>query len=134
VALVDGSFHSVDSSDAAFQTAARIAMQEGMPGCSPVLLEPIMHVKIHVPNDSTAKVNGVVSGRRGQLMGFDARDGWKGWDTVEAQMPMAELHDLIIDLRSLTQGVGTFETAFDHLAELNGKLADHVVATHQAAA
>lgn len=134
VALVDGSYHSVDSSDAAFQTAARIAMQEGMPNCSPVLLEPIMHVKIHVPNDSTAKVNGVVSGRRGQLMGFDARDGWKGWDTVEAQMPMSELHGLIIDLRSLTQGVGTFETAFDHLAELSGKLADHVVATHKDAA
>ena len=134
VALVDGSYHSVDSSDAAFQTAARIAMQEGMPNCSPVLLEPIMHVKIHVPNDSTAKVNGVVSGRRGQLMGFDAREGWKGWDTVEAQMPMSELHGLIIDLRSLTQGVGTFETAFDHLAELSGKLAEHVVATHRDAA
>lgn len=134
VALVDGSFHSVDSSDAAFQTAARIAMQEGMPNCAPVLLEPIMHVKIHVPNDATAKVNGVVSGRRGQLMGYDARESWKGWDTVEAQMPMSELHGLIIDLRSLTQGVGSFETAFDHLAELSGKLADHVVAAHKAAA
>ena len=134
VALVDGSFHTVDSSDAAFQTAARIAMQEGMPNCAPVLLEPIMHVKIHVPNDSTAKVNGVVSGRRGQLMGFDARSGWKGWDTVEAQMPQSELHDLIIDLRSLTQGVGTYEVEFDHLAELTGKLAEQVVATHKAAA
>jgi len=134
VALVDGSFHTVDSSDAAFQTAARIAMQEGMPNCAPVLLEPIMHVKIHVPNDSTAKVNGIVSGRRGQLMGFDARDGWKGWDTVEAQMPQTELHDLIIDLRSLTQGVGTYEMAFDHLAELSGKLAEQVVMAHKAAA
>jgi elongation factor G len=110
VALTDGSYHAVDSSDAAFQTAARIAMQEGMPNCSPVLLESIMHVRIHVPNEATAKVNQVVSGRRGQLMGFDARDGWKGWDTVEAQMPLSELSDLIIDLRSLTQGVGTFET------------------------
>ena len=108
VALVDGSYHTVDSSDAAFQTAARIAMQEGMPNCSPVLLEPIMRVKIHVPNDATSKVNAVVSGRRGQLMGFDARTGWKGWDTVEAQMPLSELHDIIIDLRSLTQGVGTY--------------------------
>lgn len=134
VALVDGSYHTVDSSDAAFQTAARIAMTEGMPNCSPVLLEPIMRVRIHVPNDSTSRVNQVVSGRRGQLMGYDARPGWKGWDTVEAQMPLAELHDLIIDLRSLTQGVGTFETEFDHLAELTGKLADHVVASHKAAA
>ncbi|HWD28976.1 MAG TPA: elongation factor G [Rhizomicrobium sp.] len=133
VALTDGSYHQVDSSDAAFQTAARIAMQEGMPNCAPVLLESIMHVRIHVPSDATAKVNAVVSGRRGQLMGFDARTGWKGWDTVEAQMPLSELSDLIIDLRSLTQGVGTFETQFDHLAELTGKLADQVVATARAA-
>jgi elongation factor G len=134
VALVDGSFHAVDSSDAAFQTAARIAMTEGMPNCAPVLLEPIMRVKVHVPNDATSKANQVVSARRGQLMGFDARPGWKGWDSVEAQMPLSELHNLIIDLRSLTQGVGTFEMAFDHLAELNGKLAEQVVATHKAAA
>ena len=77
-----------------------------MPNCAPVLLEPVMRVHIHVPNEATAKVNGVVSGRRGQLMGYDARPGWSGWDTVEAQMPMAELHNLIVDLRSLTQGVG----------------------------
>ncbi|MGB8365630.1 MAG: elongation factor G [Rhizomicrobium sp.] len=134
VTLVDGSFHSVDSSDAAFQAAGRIAMQEGMPQCSPVLLEPIMRVRIHVPNDATAKVNAIVSGRRGQLMGFDARDGWKGWDTIQAQLPQVELHGLIIDLRSLTQGVGTFEMEFDHLSELIGKLADQVVATHKAAA
>jgi elongation factor G len=133
VALVDGSYHAVDSSDAAFQTAARIAMSEGMPNCAPVLLESIMHVKIHVPSDSTAKVNAVVSSRRGQLMGFDSRDGWKGWDTVEAQMPLAELSDLIIDLRSLTQGVGTFETKFDHLAELTGKVADQIVEKAKAA-
>jgi elongation factor G len=134
VALVDGSYHSVDSSDAAFQTAARIAMQEGMPNCSPVLLEPVMHVRIHVPNDATSKVNQVVSGRRGQLLGYDARDGWKGWDTVEAQMPLSELHGLIIDLRSLTQGVGTYEMKFDHLAELTGRLADQVVQQRKAAA
>jgi len=134
VALVDGSYHTVDSSDAAFQTAARIAMTEGMPACAPVLLEPIMHVRIHVPNDTTSKVNGIVSGRRGQLMGFDARPGWKGWDTVEAQMPMSELQDLIIDLRSLTQGVGTYETSFDHLAELTGKLAEQIAASRRPAA
>ncbi|MDE1938711.1 MAG: elongation factor G [Alphaproteobacteria bacterium] len=132
VTLTDGSYHTVDSSDAAFQTAARIGMQEGMPECSPVLLEPIMHVRIHVPSEATAKVNAVVSGRRGQLMGFDVRPGWKGWDTVEAEMPQSELGNLIIDLRSLTQGVGTFEMVFDHLAELTGKTADHVVATHKA--
>jgi elongation factor G len=134
VTLTDGSYHTVDSSDGAFQIAGRIAMSEGMPDCAPVLLEPIMRVKIHVPNDATAKANAVVSGRRGQIMGFDVRDGWKGWDTVEAQMPLSELHGLIIDLRSLTQGVGTFEMRFDHLAELTGKLAEQVVATRKAAA
>jgi elongation factor G len=134
VTLVDGSYHAVDSSDAAFQAAGRIAMQEGMPECAPVLLEPIMRVQIHVPNDATAKVNAIVSGRRGQLTGFDAREGWNGWDTIRAQMPQTELHGLIIDLRSLTQGVGTFETEFDHLAELTGKLADHIVASRKAAA
>jgi elongation factor G len=134
VALVDGSYHAVDSSDAAFQTAARIAMQEGMPNCAPVLLEPVMHVRVHVPNDATSKVNQAVSGRRGQLLGYDAREGWRGWDTVEAQMPLSELHGLIIDLRSLTQGVGTYEMKFDHLAELTGRLADQVVAHRKAAA
>ena len=134
VALVDGSYHSVDSSDAAFQTAARIGMTEGMPNCAPVLLEPIMHVKIHVPSPSTADANGVISTRRGRILGFDSRPGWLGWDTVEAEIPQAELHDLIVELRSLTQGVGTFEMKFDHLAELSGKLAETVVAARKAAA
>ncbi len=104
VALTDGSYHTVDSSDAAFQTAARIAMSEGMPNCQPVLLEPVMHVKIHVPSDATAQANALVSGRRGRILGFDTRAGWKGWDTVEAQMPQSELHDLVIELRSADTG------------------------------
>lgn len=133
VTLTDGSYHSVDSSDAAFQTAARIGMQEGMPDCAPVLLEPIMHVRIHVPSDATSKVNTVVSGRRGSILGFDAREGWSGWDTVEAEMPQAEIGNLIVDLRSLTQGVGTYEMKFDHLAELSGKVADQIVAAAKAA-
>jgi len=133
VTLVDGSYHTVDSSDAAFQTAARIGMQEGMPQCSPVLLEPVMKVKIHVPNDATSKINAVVSGRRGQLLGYDARPGWNGWDTVEAEMPQSEIGNLIIELRSLTQGVGTYDVAFDHLAELSGKTAEQVVAARKAA-
>ena len=134
VALVDGSYHSVDSSDAAFQTAARIGMTEGMANCNPVLLEPIMHVKIHVPSDSTASVNGVISTRRGKILGFDSRPGWRGWDTVEAEIPQSELHDLIVELRSLTQGVGTYEQKFHHLAELTGKLAETVVAERKSAA
>jgi elongation factor G len=134
VALTDGSYHGVDSSDAAFQTAARIGMSEGLPQCAPVLLEPVMRVKIHVPSNATADANGVVSTRRGKILGFDVRDGWPGWDSVEAEIPQSELHDLIVELRSLTQGVGTYEQSFDHLAELTGKLADHVVIARKAAA
>jgi elongation factor G len=133
VTLTDGSYHTVDSSDAAFQTAARIGMQEGMPQCAPVLLEPIMKVRIHVPNETTSKINAVVSGRRGQLLGYDAREGWKGWDTVVAEMPRNEISNLIIELRSLTQGVGTFEVEFDHLQELSGKIADQIVADRKKA-
>ena len=133
VALTDGSYHAVDSSDAAFQTAGRIAMAEGMPGCQPVLLEPVMKVAIHVPSDATARVNGLVGTRRGAPLGFDRRVGWQGWDTVHAEMPLAEVSDLIVDLRSLTQGVGSFEMAFDHLAELDGKLAERVVMARRAA-
>lgn len=133
VTLNDGSFHTVDSSDAAFQTAARIGMQEGMPQCAPVLLEPIAKVQIHVPNDTTSKINAVVSGRRGQLLGYDARPGWKNWDTVIAEMPQNEIGNLIIELRSLTQGVGTFEMEFDHLQEISGKIADQIVADRKKA-
>jgi elongation factor G len=133
VALVDGSYHEVDSSDAAFQTAGRLGMSEGMPGCSPVLLEPVMAVKVHVPSEATSKINTLIGGRRGALLGFDARPGWRGWDTVRAELPLAEVSDLIVDLRSLTQGIGTYETEFDRLCELNGKLADRVVATRRAA-
>ena len=87
VCLIDGSYHSVDSSDMAFRQAGRIAMSEGMPQCSPVLLEPVMAVEIAVPSEATAKINGIVSSRRGQILGFDARPGWPGWDLVAGANP-----------------------------------------------
>ena len=74
VRLFDGQYHSVDSSDQAFRTAARIAMTEGLPQCEPVLLEPIYDVKIFVPSDFTSKVQRAVTQRRAQILGFDARD------------------------------------------------------------
>ncbi len=130
VALVDGSYHSVDSSDMAFRQAARIAMQEGMPDCSPVLLEPVMAVEIAVPSDATAKINGIIPARRGQILGFNPREGWDGWDIVLAQIPEAEIQNLIVELRSATSGVGTFTAKFDHLAEITGRIADQVLASH----
>lgn len=134
VTLTDGSFHTVDSSDMAFRQAGRLAMSEGMPKCQPVLLEPVMAVEIAVPSEATARVNGMISQRRGQILGFDAREGWPGWDVVSAHIPEAEIEDLIVELRSATAGVGTYTARFDHLAELTGRLADQVLVSHGEAA
>ncbi len=132
VTLYDGQHHSVDSSDQAFKTVGRMAMAEGMPNCDPVLLEPIYEVTISVPSEFTNKVHSLVSGRRGQILGFEMQAGWKGWDALKCHLPEAELQDLIIELRSLTVGVGSFDWRFDHLQELTGKLADQVIAQRQA--
>jgi elongation factor G len=117
VTLVDGGFHSVDSSDMAFKTATQIAMKEALAKADPVLLEPIDHVTISVPNDYTARAQRLLTGRRGQILGYAERPDWPGWDNVEALVPEAEMHDLIIELRSQTMGLGTFRRQFDHLAE-----------------
>ncbi|WP_249696374.1 elongation factor G [Stappia sp. WLB 29] len=130
VTLTDGSYHSVDSSDQAFRMAAIQAMREGLPECRPVLLEPVHQVTIACPSEATARINAIVSARRGQLLGFDARPGWSGWDEVQALMPATELSGLIVELRSATAGVATYSSRFDHLAELTGKAADLVLARH----
>lgn len=134
VNLADGSYHTVDSSDMAFQMAAKLAMKEGMAACSPVLLEPIMKVQIFTPSDATAKITGLVPQRRGQILGYDARPGWPGWDVVEAMMPQAEIGDLIVELRSATAGVASYVATFDHMAELTGRIAEEVLNAHGKAA
>ena len=133
VALIDGSYHTVNSSDMAFRTAGRIGVAEGLPQCQPVLLEPIHLVEIVCPNEATAKINALMSGRRGQILGFDTREGWEGWDVVRAKMPEAEVGDLIVEIRSATAGAGTFTFKFDHMAELTGRTADQIVAARRAA-
>ena len=132
--LVDGSYHTVDSSDMAFQLAGRLAMHEGLPQCQPVLLEPIYQVDIVCPSEATAKMNALMSGQRGQILGFDTREGWDGWDIVKVQMPEAEIGNLIIEVRSATAGVGSFTFKFDHMAELTGRTADQIIAARKAAA
>ncbi len=117
VTLVDGGFHSVDSSDMAFKTATSLAMKEGLAKADPILLEPVDHVTISVPSEFTPRAQRLLTGRRGQILGFSEKDGWPGWDDVVALVPEAELHDLIIDLRSQTLGLGTYRRKFDHLAE-----------------
>lgn len=127
VNLSAGQYHSVDSSEMAFKTCGRQAMQEALPKCEPVLLEPILLVTIAIPNDFTSKVQRLVSSRRGQILGFDAKPDWKGWDEVKAYIPQSEMHDVIVELRSLSQGTGSFTWQFERLAELSGRLADKAV-------
>ncbi len=127
VTLYDGQFHSVDSNEMSFKMAGRQAMRDALPDCEPVLLEPIYQTVIHAPSIHTNKVHGVISSRRGQILGFDSRNGWPGWDSVTAMMPEASVQDLIIELRSITQGAATFDTKFDHYQELHGKDAERIV-------
>ena len=127
VTLTDGSYHSVDSSELAFRTAGRIAMQEALGAAAPHLLEPVHRIVIVTPAGSTSRVSSAVASRRGQMLGMGPRDGWDGWDRVEALIPEAELSGLEAELRSLSQGLAAYEAEFDHLAELNGNLADRVI-------
>jgi elongation factor G len=133
VALIDGSYHAVDSSDMAFRIAGRIGINEALPQCQPVLLEPIHVVEIVCPSDASTRINAILSGRRGQILGFDTRDGWDGWDVVRAMMPESEIGDLIIEVRSATAGVGSFTFRFDHMAELTGRPAEQIIAARRAA-
>jgi elongation factor G len=127
VSLVDGSYHSVDSSELAFRLAGRIAMQEALAAAQPHLLEPMHKLTVVCPSNATSRITSAVAGRRGQMLGMGPRDGWTGWDRIEALIPEAELSGLEAELRSQSQGLATYEAAFDHLAELNGPLADKVI-------
>jgi elongation factor G len=127
VNLADGSYHTVDSSELAFKMAARLAMEEAMKDAQPVLLEPIVKVTVQTPQEATSRIVQLITGHRGQILGFEPREGWPGWDTVEALMPEMEMGELINELRSATAGVGSFTWAFDHLQEVTGKLAEEIV-------
>jgi elongation factor G len=127
VTLVDGSYHSVDSSELAFRLAGRLAMQEALAAAHPHLLEPMHKLTVVCPSSATSRITSAVAGRRGQMLGMGPRDGWTGWDRIEALIPEAELSGLEAELRSQSQGLATYEAEFDHLAELNGPLADKVI-------
>jgi elongation factor G len=127
VALVDGSYHSVDSSELAFRLAGRIAMHEALTAAQPHLLEPMHKISVVCPSSATSRITSAVAGRRGQMLGMAPRDGWTGWDRIDALIPEAELSGLEAELRSQSQGLATYEAQFDHLAELNGPLADKVI-------
>jgi len=132
--LLDGSYHDVDSSEIAFRTAGRLAVHQALPECKPVLLEPVHMVTIHTPSDAMARITALIPMRRGQILGFEPREGWFGWDSIRAYMPEDQVHDLIIEIRSATQGLGELEFAFDHMAEVTGKAAEHAISARQTAA
>jgi elongation factor G len=133
VVLTDGSYHSVDSSELAFRMAARIAMNDALADCSPYLLEPVCHVAITAPGTATSRLSSTIASRRGQILGIGPRDGWSRWDLVEAHLPEAELHGLDAELRSLSQGLASYVARFDHLTEVNGKLASEIARSREAA-
>ncbi|MEB3250654.1 MAG: elongation factor G [Cyanobacteriota bacterium] len=129
VTLTHGSYHNVDSSDQAFKQAARLAMQQGMVTGQPTLLEPIVRVEISIPNPYTASVLKLISGRRGQILGYDGKADWSGWDLVWGYVPQAEMQTMILELRSLTMGVGFFQWSYDHLDPVPEKLTEKILAT-----
>ena len=127
VALTDGQFHSVDSNELSFKMATALALKEGMPACRPVLLEPVLEVVVSVPSEHTSRALQIVSQKRGQILGYEAKAGWRGWDAIRAHLPQAEVFDLVVLLRSATQGAGSFTWRFDHLAEVPDRLAEAIV-------
>ncbi|MDX6750617.1 elongation factor G [Geminicoccaceae bacterium 1502E] len=130
VTLTDGQFHSVDSNELSFKMATALALKEGLPKCAPVLLEPVLSVTISVPADYTSKALQLISTRRGQILGYEAKGGWSEWDEIRASIPQAEMHDLIVTLRSMTQGTGFFEWSYDRLQEVPERLAQAIAENH----
>lgn len=116
VNLYDGSYHDVDSDEMSFRMAGILAMKDGMAKAAPFILEPIAEVKVVVPTNWTSGVLSQLNGRRGQILGYGALTDRPGWDEVNAHIPQNELWDYIIELRTLTQGLGFYTWKFSHLA------------------
>ena len=122
--LYDGSYHAVDSSEMAFKTAARIAYKKGCMDAGPVLLEPIMHVKVLVPDEYMGDIMGDVNKRRGRIMGMNQVDGMQ---QVVAEIQQSEMFKYATDLRSMTQARGSFTMTFERYEEVPGDVAKKIV-------
>ena len=123
--LYDGSYHPVDSNDMAFQTAARLAYQDGIPKAKPTILEPIGLLQVTIPDANLGDImSDISSKRRGTVLGMNAEDGMQ---TVEAEVPMAEMSSYTIDLRSMTQGRGSFSLKFIRYEEAPGNVQQKVI-------
>ncbi len=130
--LYDGSYHPVDSSEMSFKTAAALAYKAGMPQASPVLLEPIGHLKATVPDANMGDVMGEVNKRRGRVLGMESSG--EGRQTVEAEVPMAEMHDFTTFIRQVTQGRGSFTFEFERYEEAPQNVAQKVIEESKAEA
>ena len=129
--LYDGSYHPVDSNDMAFQTAARLAYQDGIPKAKPTILEPIGLLQVTIPDANLGDImSDISSKRRGTVLGMTAEDGMQ---TVEAEVPMAEMSSYTIDLRSMTQGRGSFTCKFIRYEEAPGNVQQKVIEEAKAA-
>lgn len=125
--LVDGSYHPVDSSEMSFKMAASLAYKAGIPEASPVLLEPIGHLEVLVPDNSTGDMMGELNKRRGRVLGMNPAEDEKGFTIIEAQVPMSEMADFNTLVRQMTQGSGVFTFEFESYEELPGQLKDSVI-------
>ena len=130
--LYDGSYHPVDSSEMSFKTAAALAYKAGMPQANPVLLEPIGHLKATVPDANMGDVMGEVNKRRGRVLGMEPAG--EGRQTVEAEVPMAEMHDFTTFIRQVTQGRGSFTFEFERYEEAPQNVAQKVIEESKAEA
>ena len=129
--LVDGSYHPVDSSEMAFKVAANLAYKAGMEAANPVLLEPIGNLKVLIPDSMMGDIIGDINKRRGRILGMNPVAG--GLQEVEADVPMAEMGSYAVDLRSMTQGRGSFTLEFARYEEAPPNVAEKVIAEAAAA-
>jgi len=127
--LYDGSYHSVDSSEMAFKIAAHLGFKKAFMDAKPVLLEPVMNMEITVPDHYMGDIIGDITKKRGRVFGMEPIG--KGMQVIKAQAPLAEVFKYAIDLRSMTQGRGSFTMAFDRYEEVPSNLAEAVIAEHK---
>jgi elongation factor G len=128
VMLFDGSYHEVDSSDMAFQIAGAMALRKAVQGACPVLLEPIMEVEVYIPEDCLGSVSGDLNARRGRTLGMEAKGKLQA---MKANVPLSEMFTYASDLRSLTQGKGTYTMKFAHYEQVPAKIATPIIAFYQ---
>jgi elongation factor G len=127
--LYDGSFHPVDSSEICFKIAGAGALKKGLAEGHPILLEPIVNIKITVPEEFTGDIIGDLNTKRARVQGMDAGGGI---NTIEAQVPLAEVLRYAIDLKSITQGRGGYKIEFSHYEEVPAHIAERIIAARQA--